>query len=167
MSSRTCARSYVHDLVFNVVIGSRLVPRPLRSSLVQACGVAVRGARIGAGVYFGGRNIRLGSGTFLNDRVHLDGTDSIWIGENCQLGMEVLVLTGSHLIGESGRRAGPVTSRPVVIGDGCWIGARATIMPGVTVGRGCVIGTGAVVTSDCDPGGLYLGIPAKRARDLI
>lgn len=167
MSVRSAARSYLRDLTLNMVLGSRLVPRPVRGPLLQASGIDVRGVRVGAGVYFGGFDIHTGSGTFLNDRVHLDATDSIWIGENCQLAMDVLILTGSHQIGDSKRRAGAVTGRPVVVEDGCWIGARATIMPGVTVGKGCVVGAGAVVTSDCEPGGLYLGVPARRVRDLV
>jgi maltose O-acetyltransferase len=166
MSARSAAGSYLHDMIFNVALSSRLLPRPFRGPLLRACGVDARRVRIGAAVYFGGRNVHLGAGTFLNDRVHLDATDSIWIGENCQLGMDVLILTGSHLIGDSTRRAAAVTGRPVVIGDGCWLGARVTIMPGVTVGDGCVVGAGAVVTSDCEPNGVYLGVPARRAREI-
>jgi maltose O-acetyltransferase len=158
--------SYARDLTLNVALSSRLMPRPFRGPLLRACGVDARHVRIGAGVYFGGRDIHLGRGTFLNDRVHLDATDSIWIGEYCQFGMDALVLTGSHVVGGSKRRAGAVTRRPVVVGDGCWIGARATILPGVTIGGGCVVGSGSVVTADCQPDGLYVGVPARRARDL-
>lgn len=52
------------------------------------------------------------------------------------------------------------------VGDGCWIGANATILPGVTVAPGCVIAAGAVVTKDTEPDGLYAGVPARRVRDL-
>lgn len=50
--------------------------------------------------------------------------------------------------------------------DGCWLGGNVTVLPGVTIGRGCVIAAGAVVTKSCDPNGLYAGVPARRIRDL-
>jgi maltose O-acetyltransferase len=52
----------------------------------------------------------------------------------------------------------------VHIEDRCWIGTRAMIMPGVTIGEGTVIGAGALVTKDCDPGAVYIGVPARRVR---
>ena len=48
------------------------------------------------------------------------------------------------------------------IKDRCWISGDTTILPGVTSGEGCVIASGAVVTTDCEPYGIYAGIPAKR-----
>jgi maltose O-acetyltransferase len=47
-----------------------------------------------------------------------------------------------------------------------WMGARVTVLPGVTVGDGCVIAAGAVVTKDCEPGGVYAGLPARRIRSV-
>jgi maltose O-acetyltransferase len=52
----------------------------------------------------------------------------------------------------------------VRIGDRCWIGARATILPGVSIGDGTVVAAGAVVTKDCEPGAVYGGVPARRLR---
>jgi acetyltransferase-like isoleucine patch superfamily enzyme len=55
--------------------------------------------------------------------------------------------------------------RPITVEDGAWIGARAMIMPGVTVGAGATIAAGAVVTRDCVAGGTYAGIPARLIRE--
>ncbi len=75
-----------------------------------------------------------------------------------------MILTSVHEIAEDGQVARmPVPSR-VCIGDRCRLGARATIMPGVTVGEGTIIGAGAVVTRDCEPGAVYVGVPARRMR---
>ncbi|WP_290368283.1 DapH/DapD/GlmU-related protein [Microbacterium sp. Bi121] len=52
----------------------------------------------------------------------------------------------------------------MTIGAGAWIGAHATILPGVTVGRGAVVAAGALVTEDCVPNGLYVGVPARLVR---
>lgn len=50
---------------------------------------------------------------------------------------------------------------PIVVGDDTFIGARATIMPGVHIGKNCVIGTGSIVTKDVPDGSVYAGVPAK------
>ena len=71
---------------------------------------------------------------------------------------------GQHLDprapGRHARRAGQPTVAPIVVGDGCWIGTRATLLPGVTVAPGCIVAAGAVLTRDTRPNGLYGGVPA-------
>lgn len=54
----------------------------------------------------------------------------------------------------------------IVIGDEAWIGANATILPGVTVGRCAVVGAGAVLTRDADDYGIYAGVPARKVGDV-
>jgi maltose O-acetyltransferase len=56
--------------------------------------------------------------------------------------------------------------KSVFIGNGVWVGVNATILPGITIGDGCVIAAGAVVTSDCEPNCLYGGVPAKIIKRL-
>ena len=102
----------------------------------------------------------------MNHRCYFDTRDRISVGARVAFGMEVMVCTSTHEPGDQQRRAGPYTTAPVTIGDGSWIGARALILPGVTVGEGCVVAAGAVVREDCEPGGLYAGVPARRVRDL-
>ncbi|WP_081357668.1 acyltransferase [Neomoorella thermoacetica] len=80
--------------------------------------------------------------------------------------MEVMICTSTHVIGEKNKRAGESKNLPVIIGDGCWIGTRAVILPGVKIGEGCIIAAGAVVTKDCESNGLYAGVPAKRIKNL-
>jgi maltose O-acetyltransferase len=55
---------------------------------------------------------------------------------------------------------------PIAVEEGAWIGGGVIVLGGVRIGRGCVIGAGAVVTRDCEPNGLYVGVPARRQRDL-
>jgi len=57
------------------------------------------------------------------------------------------------------------TERDIIIEDDCWIGYGVQIMPGVTVGRGAVIGAGAVQTKDAEPYGIYVGVPARKIKD--
>ncbi|WJH37282.1 hypothetical protein N6H14_05985 [Paenibacillus sp. CC-CFT747] len=69
-------------------------------------------------------------------------------------------------MGGPDKRAGAPIGLPIVIGDGVWIGTRATVLPGVRIGDGSVIAAGAVVTKDCAPHGIYAGTPARRVKEL-
>lgn len=112
-------------------------------------------------------NVKLGDRAFLNYNCFIENGNSITIGNNSCLAPFVRILTTTHQIGNSDRRVGRSCVRlPVKIGDGAWIGAGATILPGVTIGDGCVIGAGAIVHRDCEPNGLYVGVPARRVKDL-
>lgn len=129
-------------------------------------GVDAGACAISPGCWFGGTDIRIGAGSFINYGVFFDNSAPITLGQRCDVGMQVMFCTSEHQLGPGSRRAGPVGGRPIVVGDGCWIGARAVILPGVTIGAGCVIGAGSVVVHDCAPDGLYVGSPAVRRRDL-
>jgi len=150
------------------VINSRAFPRPLRSRAFRALGHDVhRSALINPNVFIGARTgLHIGQKTFVNYGCFFDLAADTNIGEHCDIGYQVMFVTATHGIGTEGRRAGAHDAQPIQVGDGVWIGARATILPGVTIGRGCVIAAGAVVTKDCAPNGLYGGVPATRLRDL-
>lgn len=90
----------------------------------------------------------------------------VTIGINTGLAPRVIISTSTHDIGDHQGRAGTYKIQPVTIGNGVWIGTGAIILPGVTVGDGAVIAAGAVVNKDCEPDGLYAGVPARRIKDL-
>ena len=68
--------------------------------------------------------------------------------------------------GSHEKRAGNSVFKPITVGSGCWIGADVTLLPGIRIADGCVIGAGAVVTKNTEPDGLYAGNPAHRIKDL-
>jgi len=111
------------------------------------------------------RDLRIGAGSFINDSVFID-RGPVTLGRNVYVGPRAVIITAEHPVGGPELRAAEGAPVPVRVGDGTWIGANATILPGVTIGSGCVIAAGAVVTRDCDPNGLYAGIPARRVKDL-
>jgi maltose O-acetyltransferase len=153
-------------LLFNALQGSKLTPGLLRWGLLRLWGIHSATRRISDGCWFGGRDITIGRRTFVNFGCVFDNLGPIRVGDDCDIGMEVLIATSTHEVAGAGRRAGALGGQPVEIGDGCWIGARAILLPGVTVGSGCIVGAGAVVTRDCEPNGLYAGNPARRLREL-
>jgi maltose O-acetyltransferase len=75
-----------------------------------------------------------------------------------------MIITSTHPIDGDGQVARMPVPSQVSIGDRCWLGARVTVLPGVTVGEGTIIGAGAVVTKDCKPGAVYVGVPARQVR---
>lgn len=159
-------KSYLRGLMLNVVGGSILIGPRLRWRLYAMLGLKINRATIFSDCFFGGGSIEIGRGSFVNHRCFFDTSAPIRIGERVHFGMNVTVLTSSHEIGDQMCRAGSVTSRPVTIGSGSWIGAGVVIQPGVTIGVGTVVASGSIVTKDLDDNCLYAGAPATRKRTL-
>ncbi|HEU4657667.1 MAG TPA: acyltransferase [Capillimicrobium sp.] len=155
------------NLAVNVVAASIAVGERRRGRLLRRAGLRVHPeARVQHGCWFFGANVTIGATTWVNHRCYFDARDEIVVGDRCDLGMEVMLCTSTHEPGDRTRRAGRYRSAPVRIEDGCWLGSRAIVLPGVTIGEGCVVAAGAVVVEDCEPHGLYAGVPARRVRDL-
>jgi acetyltransferase-like isoleucine patch superfamily enzyme len=108
---------------------------------------------------FPGGLLEIGDRTVLNYGVDICATKHVRIGSDCLLGTHVIILDSDfHAIEDHDRMPEP---RPVVIGDRVWIGNRAMILPGVTIGDGAVVGAGSVVMSDVPPRSLAMGNPAR------
>lgn len=96
----------------------------------------------------------------------LDLSNDIIIGDGVSIAFKTIFINASHEIGPIEHRAGKGINAPIRIEDGCWIGANVTIMPGVTIAKGCIIGAGTLVTEDTEENGIYVGIPARLIRKL-
>ena len=142
----------------------------VRRIMWRSAGVAMdSNARLcGGGWIYGPGELRIGRDSWLSPGVVLytNASAPIAIGAGCDIGPYCTILTGSHDIGPTSRRAGAPTANPVSIGDGCWIGARSTILGGVTIGAGCVVAAGSVVTADLPQNVLAAGVPARVKRQL-
>jgi maltose O-acetyltransferase len=111
-------------------------------------------------------NLTVGEECWFNVGCFLDLGAPITIGDRIAFGHQVIVLTSSHRIGPSDRRAGPLYAKPVTIGDGAWVGARSIILPGVHVGSGAIVAAGALVNSDVPPNTMVAGVPARVVKTL-
>jgi maltose O-acetyltransferase len=144
----------------------------VRLRLLRAAGVTVgEGTGVGGRLWIAGgvrpaSRLVIGAGCFVNDGCRFDVSAPVTIGDGAHLGHDVALLTASHALGPSERRAGDSTADPVTIGRGAWIGARATVLGGVTVGDGAVVAAGAVVVSSVPPDTLVGGVPAVVLRTL-
>ena len=104
------------------------------------------------------RNIKVGQGTIIGYSTFIDGRDEVEIGNHTDIASEVMIYSSEHDIQSDDFHA---TLAPVKIGDYVFIGPRAIILAGVTIGDGAVIAAGAVVTKDVAPCTIVGGVPAK------
>lgn len=112
-----------------------------------------------------GYNILCGDNVFFNVNCVVLDENKVTIGSNVLLGPGVQLYTASHPLEAQMRRTHKI-SKPISIGDDCWIGGNAIICPGVTIGNGCVIGAGAVVTKNIPDYSMAVGNPAKVIKKL-
>lgn len=134
--------------------------------------VVVReGSRIEAIRHYGDRSytprISIGDRTFAEYRLHIACANRVEIGSDVLFAGDVFISDLQHGFGGPGRHPlrQPISVKSVRIGNGCWIGERACIMPGVELGDGCVVGANAVVTKSFPPYSIVAGVPARKLRD--
>lgn len=113
-----------------------------------------------------GENVRIGARTFVNSGLTALDIAPIAIGDDCQIGPSVNLLTPVHPIDPELRADGWEGADAITIEDRAWIGGGATILAGVTVGAGSVVGAGAVVTRDVPAGTVAVGNPARVIRSV-
>ena len=105
------------------------------------------------------RNIYIGNNTIINKKTLLDGRGGrIVIGDNVDIAQEVNIWTSQHDYNDDFHK---LDNAGVTIDDYAWVAARATVIPGVSIGRGAVIGTCSLVTKDVAPMDVVGGVPAK------
>jgi maltose O-acetyltransferase len=164
----TVISDYVSHLLCSIQMSS-LVPIFIRRHLLKILGIKVgKKCYIYRSVFINGSSITIGDYCAIGSNSYLDGTGPLIIGERVHLGYGVTILTGTHSIMPSiyRRDRGQNLKLRTEISRGCWLGSKSTILPGIYIGEGCVIAAGAVVNKDCEPNGLYAGIPATRIKEL-
>lgn len=104
------------------------------------------------------KQFKMGKNSVVNQKCRLDNRGSIAIGNNVSISSEVCILTADHDLQSYDFKG---RCRPVNIEDYVFIGTRAMILPGVTLGKGSAIAAGAVVTKSVSPFTIVAGVPAK------
>lgn len=137
--------------LFGAKIGSNTVVERIRLINLYRTGIA---------------GITIGKNCYLGDGVTLDTADRITIRDDVTLSFDVMVLTHTNV----GYKDHPVQAyiptmaKPVIFKKGCFVGVRATILPGIMIGEGAAVAAGAVVTKDVPARTLVGGVPAKIIR---
>lgn len=106
-----------------------------------------------------GRHIKLGNNVFINHGCSMLDMGGIAIGDNSLIGPQVKLITENHPLDPAKRHY--LVAQPITIKENVWIGAGATILPGVTIGQNAVVAAGAVVSKDVPANTVVGGVPAK------
>lgn len=122
-----------------------------------------------------GIHTRIGTHFFANFNLTIQDDAEVTIGDFCNFGPNVTIVTPSHpllpderrsILDDAGQPAHVCWAKPVRIGNDCWLGANVVVCPGVTINDGCVIGAGSVVTRDIPANSVAAGSPCRVLRTL-
>lgn len=148
-------------------------PRFLAVWLYKHCGVKIGdGVTIRNGFFIDTpQQLIIGNDSFINynNYFYIGGdnlTAKIEIGQRVYIGPNTVICCVSHEMGNTNQRAGKNTYESVNIKNGVWIGANATILPGITIGEGSVIGAGSLVKDNIPKNEMWAGVPAVFRKKL-
>jgi lipopolysaccharide O-acetyltransferase len=113
--------------------------------------------------------LQIGDNVQVNDYVHIGAVNKVVIGDNVLIASKVYISDHNHgnytgilqCSPDSDPAKRPIISKPVFIEDNVWIGEQVSILPGVTIGKGSIIGANSVVTKDVPAASIAIGVPAK------
>ncbi|MFD7962156.1 sugar O-acetyltransferase [Streptomyces zaomyceticus] len=145
-------------------LGDPVAARPLLDELLGSAG---EGVEVRPPLYVDyGTNISIGARTFVNYNLTALDVAAIVIGEDCQIGPNVQLLTPTHPLEPEPRRDKLEAALPITLGNNVWLGGGVIVCPGVSIGDNSVIGAGSVVTKDIPADVVAVGSPARPVRDL-
>jgi maltose O-acetyltransferase len=113
-----------------------------------------------------GYNTHVGENFYANFDCTILDVCEVRFGDNCMLAPGVQIYTATHPLRPAERNSGKEYAKPITIGDNVWIGGRAIINPGVTVGNNVVIASGAVVTKNIPDNVVVGGNPARIIKEI-
>lgn len=152
----------LHELLLYKIHVTGNIPSHLFRKIIYK----IAGMKIGKGStlhmyarFYELKNISIGEDTIIGEKVVLDGRDKLTIGNHVDIASEVMIYNSQHDM--NAEDFAEHVDAPVVIEDYVFIGPRAIILPGVTIGEGAIVAAGAVVTKDIPPYAIAGGVPAK------
>lgn len=163
---------YIFYKTIYKLVGHRL---PVSDARVSFGARKIRGYLTKKMVTSAGENINIEKGAIFDSTIEIGNNSGIGIdcklygkviiGDNVMMGPEVFIYTSNHNFNDLTRpmcEQGHEAERPVTIGNDVWIGSRVTILPGVRVGNGAIIGAGSIVTKDVEDFSIVAGNPARK-----
>jgi len=154
----------IESVVFILHLAAIIPVHFVRRFFFRIAGMTIgNGSTIHTGArFYNPGHITIGQDTIVGEKVVLDGRDKLTIGSHVDIASEVMIYNSQHDIDSPDFHA---VCKPVHIQDYVFIGPRAIILPGVTIGKGAVVAAGAVVTKDVGELQVVAGVPAKTIRE--
>ena len=133
--------------------------------------LTIFGAKIGKGVVIKPKvnvkypwKLTIGDYAWIGEEVWIDNLDEIKIGPNCCVSQGAMLLTGNH---DFTKTSFDLITKPIVLEEGSWVGARSTVCPGVKLGSHSLLTVGSIATKNLDPYGIYQGNPAEKIKTRV
>ena len=157
-------RLYVYSLLASLLPATRLFA--FKRYLLRWAGAEIgENVRVASSARFllSGRLV-IGANTWIGHEVMIVGGDAdVYIGRDVDIAPRATLVTGGHrAFTSAGKAAGVGYSEAITVGDGSWIGAAATVLGGVRLGREVIVGAGALVRGNVADGQVVAGVPARK-----
>ena len=153
-------------LTNHIFVGTKALACSAKRCLMKAAGNPVgKGTTIVGPITVLG-TCEIGENCWINRGFVVHGNGHVKIGNNCDIAPEVEFLTGGHQIGDVERRAGHGEIYSIRVGNGCWIGARSTLLVNINISDGSIVAACACVNRDVPKNVVVGGVPAKIVRRL-
>jgi putative colanic acid biosynthesis acetyltransferase WcaF len=158
-------RSWLTEALWRIVEGL-LVGSWIPGSAWRATLLRLFGAGIGRGVVVKPHvrvkfpwKLTIGDHSWIGEGVWIDNLAEVTIGSHCCISQGAYLCTGSH---RWDKETFDLETKPIVIGDECWVGAMAVVAPGCKMSKGAVVTMKSLATGSLEPCSIYSGVPAKR-----
>jgi acetyltransferase-like isoleucine patch superfamily enzyme len=154
--------NYIVNLLINLLPSTRLFS--LKRFLLSLTGAIIaKNVRVCSSAKFiGNGKLIIDENSWIGHECLVIKSSSVSIGKNVDIAPRVYIGTGTHFIDMNSLNvAGEGFSKDIIIGDGVWIGANSTILPGVKIGKKSIIGAGSVVVKEIPPYCIAVGNPCK------
>lgn len=164
MKLRTLKRTIVYFLVNHIFAGTRFFS--VKRRLLRSIGYDIGENSKIVGPITNTGTMRIGANCWIGANITVHGNGTVVIGNNCDLAPDVTFLTGGHQFGDHSRRAGCGEEYHITVGNGVWIGGRATVLMNTVIGDGSMVAACACVNKDVPPDTLVAGVPAKIVKEF-
>lgn len=163
---------HIANILQGVVLGDDSLSIKIRLLLLSMLGMQYgKKIRILTGCDITKKGLFLGNNIFINKKCYFDLTGNVFIHDGVSVGHGVTFITAIHKNCHPDNRGGHmrgnhISSADITLEEGCWIGANATLMPGITIGKGAIVATGSVVTKNVNAHTIVGGVPARIIEDI-
>lgn len=164
MKLKSLKRKTVEFMVNHLLAGTKFFE--MKRRLLISIGYAIGEKTKVVGPLYCTGTLKIGDSCWIGRNLTVHGNGSVNIGDRCDIAPDVVFITGGHQIGDNARRAGQGEHYCITIGNGVWLGARATILMNTTVADGCVVAACACVNKSVLSNMLVAGVPARIVRNL-
>lgn len=157
-------RKWVYFLINHIYNESSNFNR--KNKLLKSIGIKIDDGSKIVGPLHNTANLIIGKNCWIGRNFSAEGNGDVVIEDNCDIAPNVTILTGSHKIGGTHRRAGEGYNCKTTIGSGTWLCANVTVCPNVNIGKGNVVAAGTVVIKSTPSNFLICGVPGTKKKEL-